>query len=92
MNLFRALTCAFLLSSLTGCANPKPIVVTEYRTVKVPETLLRGCPPVPRTGDTYGDVLEVAERRATALENCDDRFTELREFLRTGEVSGPVFQ
>lgn len=81
MRVFRALTCVCLLSLTAACARtPAPVVTVEYRNVYIPDSLLAGCPGVEWTGGTYRNVGELAAKRKTALQACDDRFTEARRY------------
>lgn len=81
MKAFRALTCAFLLSSIAGCAStPPPATVTIYEQIYIPDSLLVGCPPVDWGGGTFRGVGELATRRKTALQDCDDKFTAARSY------------
>lgn len=78
MKAFAALTCAFLLSSIAGCADQQ--TVTVYEQIYIPDSLLAGCPPVLWGGETYRQAGELAAMRKTALEDCDARFAAAREY------------
>lgn len=81
MKAFRALTCACLLSSIAGCAStPAPSTTTVYEQIYIPDSLLAGCPGVEWGGGTFREAGELAARRKTALQDCDDRFTAARAY------------
>lgn len=75
--------CAFLLSSIAGCASDAPLIQTVYQPVYIPESLLAGCPPVDWPGGTYRDLAALAEKRRAALQDCDDRFAAARKYQDT---------
>lgn len=89
MRAFRALTCLCLLSLTAACARtPVPVTTTVYRNVYIPDSLLAGCPGAEWAGGTYRNVGELAAKRKTALQDCDDKFTEARRYqdeIRTKE-------
>lgn len=69
-----------LLSLTAGCASTQPSTVTVYEQIYIPDSMLPGCPPVEWEGGTFRQVGELAERRRTALKDCDDKFTAAREY------------
>jgi len=52
----------------------------ETRTVTVPATLLAECPVPEWSGKTYRDLAELAERRKTALDDCNAQLEAARDY------------
>lgn len=78
--LCNASMCVCLLSLIAGCASTPPRTVTVYEQIYIPDSILPGCPPVAWEGGTFGQLSELAERRRTALKDCDDKFTAARKY------------
>lgn len=72
--------CVCLLSLIAGCASTPPSTVTIYEQIYIPDSILPGCPEVAWEGGTFGQLSELAERRRTALKDCDDKFTAARKY------------
>lgn len=80
MRAFFALTFVCLLSSIAACDRNRPAVTTVYEQVYIPDVMLPGCPAVEWSGGTFRDVGSLAEMRAAALKDCDDKFTAARKY------------
>lgn len=72
--------CVCLLSLTAGCASTQPQTVTVYEQIYIPDSVLPGCPAVNWEGGTFGQLSELAERRRTALKDCDDKFAAARKY------------
>lgn len=82
MNRSCAVMFACLLSLTTACSRiPTPVVQVEYRNVYLPDKFLQPCVDVtPKRGGTWGDRYELAERRATVIQDCNDQLAEGRKW------------
>ena len=82
---------ALALLALAGCAStpPERIVVPEVVHLTVPKyitppaELTRPCPVAELQGRTVADVVEAANARKVALEQCNE---QLRQIRRLGEA------
>lgn len=68
---------------LAGCKTLPPPVevvpVTVKEIVPVPEELTRPCDPVPKRGNSYGEMKRVVNARAASLEECSGRMKKIRD-------------
>lgn len=89
MRAFRALTSVCLLISISGCAKPEAVVITEYRYQALPEAFLLDCPGTEWRGGTYRDLSKLAAARGADLDACNARLREARGFqAREAEKRG----
>ena len=82
--MFRCLAAVALLI-LTGCQSaPERIVIPEVVHVTVPKyitppaELTRPCPVAELQGRTVADVVEAANARKVALEQCNEQLRQIR--------------
>lgn len=80
MKALRASMFGCLLSCLAACSSTSPAVITEYRQVYLPDSLLAGCPGVEWPGGTYRELAALAAERKSRLKDCDDRFAAARKY------------
>lgn len=88
MNPVRLLLCLSLL--LTGCGT-EYIVKREQVPELPPAELLIPCVPPILPIETYGDPVAAIDPLLDALEECDDRITELNNW-RARRFRDPVFE
>lgn len=70
---------AFLLAGCKTMPGPVEIVtVTVKEVVPVPEELTRPCDPVPKRGNSYGEMKRVVNSRAASLDECSGRMSKIR--------------
>lgn len=76
------LSLAIAACLLAGCKTLPPpvevVTVTVKELVPVPEELARPCDPVPKRGNTYGEMKRVVNARAASLAECSGRMDKIR--------------
>lgn len=74
---------AIAMIMLAGCKTLPPpvevVTVTVKELVPVPEELARPCDPVPRKGNSYGEMKRVVNARAASLAECSARMEKIRK-------------
>lgn len=82
MSRYNALILLCLVSLTSGCTTPPPAptVVTEYRNVYLPETLLADCQKTQWHGGTYRAAAALAKSRGTDVDNCNARLKAARDY------------
>lgn len=73
-----ALLGAFLTPLLNGCAT-EPISITKTVREEIPAALLSPCPK-PKGAKTYEDGLKLAEARGKAIDECNKRLDDIRQW------------
>ena len=68
---------------ISGCSTPppaQPTVITEYRNVYIPETMLTGCQKTAWRGGTYRGLAALAKSRGTDVDNCNAQLKAARDY------------
>lgn len=68
---------------ITGCSTPptpQPTVITEYRNVYIPETMLTACKKTAWRGGTYRGLAALAKSRGTDVDNCNAQLKAARDY------------
>lgn len=77
--MWRALALTLLIA---GCQSSPPrvetVTVTVTQMVKVPDELTAACDPVPKRGNSYGEMKRVVNARAASIAECSARMEKIR--------------
>lgn len=92
MKRFLALTCVCLASLTAGCANTKPVTVTEYRYLDLPDRFLVECQISDWSAfsGTFRDLGKLAAARRVDLEICNEQLREARDFQAAERAKSTV--